>query len=181
MGGRRGGRGHGWVGAKRYAAGEGIRGAGRGGRGLRSPETLDPPKASESTDARQTRARSPGARGGGRDGAAGTALEAQALGAPPLRLDGVAGAVAGIVEHGRGPGGAAARGGHGGRRRRIRDRRSRGIVPPRPNWRGARARVPGRRSEGCGSESAPTHRQRGPGSGKRPPPESESATVGAVR
>ena len=79
--------------------------------------------------------------GAGIDGAAGKALEAQALGVPPLGLDGVAGAVAGVV---------GARGPRGLRRLRRRRPPRPGPAkprqrPPRPNWSWA-PRCPSRRS-----------------------------------
>ncbi len=52
----------------------------------------------------------------GVNSACGKALEALAAGAPPRSFDGVAGPVAGVVEHGEGPGALGAR--LGGRRSR---------------------------------------------------------------
>ena len=110
MGSRRGGRDTLGVGAKGYAAEEGIGGRGRegwGGGSGASPRDAGHARGvtvrtcRESTGpagrgrvARVLRVQGAGA---GIDGGAGKALEAQALGAPPLRLDGVAGAGAGVL------------------------------------------------------------------------------------
>ena len=99
------------LGAKGDAAGEGIRGRGGVGLWVRgvAPGTPDPPKESGAVGkapgrGRVARVRRVQGAGAGIYGAVGKALEAHALDTPPLRLDGVAGAVAGVVEHGRGPG-----------------------------------------------------------------------------
>ena len=159
------------VGAKGYAAGEGIRGPRRRGVGLwdRSvaPGTPDPPKESGAVGkapgrGRVARVRRVQGAGAGINGAAGKALEAQALGTPPLRLDGVAGADAGVVEHGRGSPGPSSTGaccGHGCGRRRVWGWRGCGsvlLVRTGVGRRGARARGLGRRREGGGQAAAPT-------------------------
>jgi hypothetical protein len=108
------------------AEGEWVRGAG-GGRGIRgvTPRTLGRPEESvavgEAAGRRrlQVVGRVQGA-GAGVNAGAWEALEALAAGAPPRGLDGVAGPVAGVVEHGRGP---RAPGAHGGRRGGRRGRR----------------------------------------------------------
>ena len=123
--------------------------------------------------------------GAGIDGAARKALEAQGLGAPPLRPYGAAGAVAGVAEHGRGPGAAEAS--------RVRGRRGCSsilLVRTGVGRRGARACGPGRRHECGGRAAAPkgvdctpgqlrqAGRRRGLGSGKWPPRQTHSAARG---
>ena len=155
------------MGANGYSAGEATRNRGgqAGGGALGSGRRLgDAGPAQGVRSCRKAPGRGRVARGrrvqgagAGIDRSAGKALEAQALGVPPLRLDGVAGAVAGGVEHGRGAWGAAARGGHGSGRRCRRGRRSRGSVLPVGTGVGCRgAGGPASSSDGGSSAAAPT-------------------------
>ena len=171
------------MGANGYSAGEATRNRGgqarAGGGALGSGRRLgDAGPAQGVRSCRKAPGRGRVARGrrvqgagAGIDGAAGKAREAQALGAPPLRLDGVAGAVAGVGEHGRGPPGPRSTGaccGHGGGRRRVWGRWgccSVLLIRTGVGRRGTRAGCPGRRREGGRRRRGVTVRHSEPAAG----------------